>query len=200
MVLLTDRAAWHRWQAEAAVEQFIEQPFFPGTACSLAAFFHRGSPCWFLPVALQHLSEDGRFRYLGGTVPAPEIKPERLHQSIVAFAQAVPGLQGSVGFDFLIPDSSGSPLLVDVNPRLCTSYVGYRRICRDNLSAWLIQPDRTPAPRFEGAITFSADGTSCASAACFEVSSFNPVEAALRQSSTFSQAHAGCAESGQNVE
>jgi predicted ATP-grasp superfamily ATP-dependent carboligase len=39
----------------------------------------------------------------------------------------IPGLAGYVGIDLLLPDG-GDPLIVEINPRLTTSYVGYRRI------------------------------------------------------------------------
>ena len=53
--------------------------------------------------------------------------------------KSIPGLFGYLGIDLLIPNSAPeSPLIVEINPRLTTSYTGYRKLCRDNLAAlWL---------------------------------------------------------------
>lgn len=52
----------------------------------------------------------------------------------------------------------GTPLLVEINPRLTTSYVGYRRLCRENLGACLL-PGIGSAPTMTGSVQFLADGT-----------------------------------------
>jgi predicted ATP-grasp superfamily ATP-dependent carboligase len=85
------------------------------------------------------------------------------------------------------PLPSAQTLLVEINPRLTTSYVGYRRLCRENLGAWLIpglgrfpmspspsegegrgegdaspadsREAHRPAPRFAGSVQFLANGT-----------------------------------------
>ena len=57
------------------------------------------------------------------------------------------GWSGYVGFDFLIPDENPAvPLIVELNPRLTTSYLGYRRLCRDNLMERLLFPGRFSSP------------------------------------------------------
>lgn len=165
MQRIDHQAQWTSWRSSVRPERFIEQPFLPGRSCSVATIFRQGKPQWSLPPAEQHLSSDGRFQYQGGTIPASQLDPESLCRSIEMFSRAVPGLQGYVGFDFLIPDQGGWPLLVDVNPRLCTSYLGYRSICQSNLAAWLIDPDRDLGPSFRGTVSFAAAGTCEPSAA-----------------------------------
>jgi len=152
-------ADWKRCRAEIAVnENSLEQPWMAGVSCSVAAIFDRGKLKCVFPPALQQISPDGTFRYLGGTIPAPEIPSALCIKTIRKFAEAVPELHSYVGFDFLISESTGSPLLVDVNPRLCTSYVGYRAICDQSLANWLLFPEQEIPPRFSGSVTFSSDG------------------------------------------
>ncbi len=57
----------------------------------------------------------------------------------------IPGLFGYVGVDVLLPESSPeTPLIVEINPRLTTSYVGYQKLCRNNLAALWIGEEALP--------------------------------------------------------
>ena len=71
-----------------------------------------------------------------------------------------PLLRGYVGFDFIILDSSPTePILVEINPRLTTSYVGYRWLCRQNLAAAMLGNNPGPLEWADKPIAFDADGT-----------------------------------------
>ncbi|SFJ10015.1 ATP-grasp domain-containing protein [Planctomicrobium piriforme] len=71
----------------------------------------------------------------------------------------IPGLHGLVGFDLLAPDDQpGDLVLVEINPRLTTSYVGYRTLSTENLAALLLNPAEAPLPEFRGSVTFTPDG------------------------------------------
>jgi tyramine---L-glutamate ligase len=62
-------------------------------------------------------------------------------------AQAIPGLWGYVGVDFLV--GAEGPLVIDVNPRLTTSYCGLAAALRRNVAAMVVELLRTaalPAP------------------------------------------------------
>jgi len=68
-----------------------------------------------------------------------------------------------VGFDILLPDDSPhEPLLVEINPRLTTSYTGYRRLTQDNLAERMMNLE-TDFPRItwqEGVtVCFQPDGS-----------------------------------------
>ena len=65
-----DEIAVARLQAEMEGwhDQLIVQPYAEGMAASVAFLIGRGSLV-ALPAATQHLSSDGRFRYLGGSLP-----------------------------------------------------------------------------------------------------------------------------------
>jgi len=139
-----DAADWRRvrteYAASAATTIALRQPFVPGRALSIAAWFGDDFVDW-LPIGEQRLSDDGRFRYLGGRLPAELTADEAaavlfLVQSAAA---TIPGLRGYIGFDVLQPaDNPLRPLLVEINPRFTTSYVGYRRLIAENLlERWL---------------------------------------------------------------
>jgi hypothetical protein len=51
-------------------------------------------------------------------------------------------------------------LIVELNPRLTTSYIGYRQLCEDNLMERLLFPDRCGQPLCwrTGSVAFDANG------------------------------------------
>lgn len=157
-----DEAAWGRVRDEYAETQTtpLRQPFVRSRAVSIAGWFGPHGVDW-LPVAEQRLSDDGAFRYLGGRIPAAVSTDEVLavRELVTRATATLPGLFGYIGFDVLLPtDAPGRPLLVEINPRFTTSYVGYRRWAGVNLlERWLfgrISPVLEPGR----AVVFAADG------------------------------------------
>jgi len=105
--------------------QWIAQPYVSGKTFSVGCFFDCGKVTQRLFCFEQLLSGDGRFEYQGGrTLNDPQL--EQLARRVIEQI-AIPGLHGYVGFDFIQPTNDPDQiLLVEINPRLTTSYVGYR--------------------------------------------------------------------------
>jgi hypothetical protein len=140
--------------AAGAPPPFIRQPYIPGTAVSVAIVFapSRREVEVFVP-AEQRLSGDGRFRYLGGRVPFREIDRDALQSTALAACRSVPGMRGYVGIDLVVPDDAPArPVVVEINPRLTTSYLGYRALAENNLAEWMLLPGR-----FERGIRWRTD-------------------------------------------
>ena len=85
-------------------------------------------------ISLEHSeSQLGVFEvsYLGGTGPLAGVSVEQLANLASRVREALPfGAVGWIGIDFLVPDESvGSKdlVVIEVNPRLTTSYLGYRK-------------------------------------------------------------------------
>jgi tyramine---L-glutamate ligase len=138
--LVRDAAEMPRMMAEARVEwpdgEFIVQQYVEGAAASVALLISPTQSVALLP-ARQHLSNDGRFRYEGGSLPLPEplaIRARTLAQRAVA---GITGLQGYVGVDLVLSD--GGDYAIEINPRLTTSYIGLRRRCRQNLAEEMLR-------------------------------------------------------------
>lgn len=124
----------------------IAQPYVAGRSLSLAVLISGdNSHHVFCPPAEQRLSDDGRFRYLGGRAPVAVESAHEIPSLIERCLRAIPGLRGYVGFDLIQPSgpSSRNPLIVEINPRLTTSYLGYRELTPDNLAERILFPDRT---------------------------------------------------------
>jgi tyramine---L-glutamate ligase len=148
-------------RAETAGEMIV-QPFVPGQAVSVA-FLLGGGRTVALPPATQDLSTDGRFQYRGGRVP---IAPELAHraQSLAERAvRTVEGLCGYVGVDLVLGESADGDAVIEINPRLTTSYVGLRALAEFNLAeAMLALATDGVMPEMkwkEGCVWFKADGS-----------------------------------------
>ena len=147
----------------AGLTEALCQPVISGAACSLAALVRPGFSPDVLPIAEQRLSQDGKFQYLGGTIPAVLATPvaAAVRHVFQRTLDSITGLNGYVGCDVIIPHkNSKRPVIVELNPRLTTSYIGYRRLCEDNLMKRLLFPDRSSeALRWRsGRVSFDPNG------------------------------------------
>jgi predicted ATP-grasp superfamily ATP-dependent carboligase len=145
-------------------ENSIVQPFVPGKPASVGLLVGPAGTHSLLPAA-QCLSVDGNLRYLGGSAPLPAHEASRVRRLAERAVTEVPGLRGFVGVDVVLgedPDGRGDSV-IEINPRLTTSYVGLREVARFNLAAALltVAEGGTP-PAFEWArrpVHWRADGT-----------------------------------------
>jgi hypothetical protein len=141
--------------------------FCPGSPASVAVLCgpRENVP---MPACLQRLSNDGRFRYLGGALPISSQENARAQalarRAIAALAEPVVGY---VGVDLVLGDSpTGSDdVVIEINPRLTTSYVGLCAAAmkmRCNLGAAMLAVAEGKPPDLTFSrepIEFYADGT-----------------------------------------
>jgi predicted ATP-grasp superfamily ATP-dependent carboligase len=159
-----DESVWRKVREEFAVTAPrtipLRQPYVRGRAVSIAGWFGPAGIDW-LPIAEQRLSDDGTFRYLGGCIPAAitAAEFEAVRTLVVAAAATLPRLTGYIGFDILLPhETPDQPLLVEINPRFTTSYVGYCQWSGENLLARWLHNGSQSAIRDGRAVVFEADG------------------------------------------
>jgi predicted ATP-grasp superfamily ATP-dependent carboligase len=136
----------------------VIQPFVPGTHASVSLLV--GSAGAF-PLALQ--GQDVRvgrsLRYHGGEVPLEAPSASNALALARSACAAVPGLAGFVGVDLVL--AAEGPVVVEINPRLTTAYLGLRRACAANVAALALETldGRTPAiPRLKRHVRFTAGG------------------------------------------
>jgi predicted ATP-grasp superfamily ATP-dependent carboligase len=153
-----------RMRAEMARAEFLLQPLARGLPVSVAFLLGPGQEVALAP-AEQHLTDDGRFCYQGGTVPLPPELARRAVELGRRAVRAVPELCGYVGVDLLLGAAAdgSADQVIEINPRLTTSYLGLRALARDNLAAALLRVVRgEPVAALAwrpGPVRFLADGT-----------------------------------------
>ena len=84
----------------------LYQTFVPGRPASVAYLIGQTQTIPLLP-AFQQLSDDGRFRYLGGELPIPPSLADRAIRLGRRAVECVPGLAGYVGVDLVLGDARG---------------------------------------------------------------------------------------------
>jgi predicted ATP-grasp superfamily ATP-dependent carboligase len=140
---------------------FRLEEFQPGTPASVAVLCGPNSRI-ALPACQQLLAESGSFAYLGGKVPLDEPLRSRAERLALHAAHTLPDVVGYIGFDLVLGSTPELDTVIELNPRVTTSYVGLRQIARSNLAASMIDvaEGKTPDLSFgEGPVRFSADGT-----------------------------------------
>ncbi|MBI2826157.1 MAG: ATP-grasp domain-containing protein [Planctomycetia bacterium] len=138
------------------------EEFRPGLAASVALLCGPGRIVT-LPPCRQKLSDDGRFKYLGGELP---LAPHLARRATRWAAQAVATLgapRGYIGVDLVLgaEPSGHDDVVIEINPRLTTSFVGLRAAARGNLAAAMLDvaTGREPALSFTlDRIEFTPDG------------------------------------------
>jgi predicted ATP-grasp superfamily ATP-dependent carboligase len=89
----------------------------------------------------QRISDDGRLRYLGGELPLASGLADRARALADRAISALPQSVGYIGVDLVLGREPGGSedVVIEVNPRLTTSYVGLRAAAKSNLAEamWL---------------------------------------------------------------
>jgi tyramine---L-glutamate ligase len=139
------------------------EEFCPGIAVS-AAFFCGPKSCFSLPPCGQRLSDDGEYRYLGGALPLESALAGRATELAARAVATLPSPLGYLGVDLVLGDATDGreDVVIEINPRLTTSYVGLRALARDNLATAMLAAAAGEAPRLSFArrqLEFDADGT-----------------------------------------
>lgn len=148
--ILLDRGDTARQRVpQGELHRFVLQPFVKGTAASLSMLCQDGEAV-LLSCNRQLVScHGGVFVYEGSIVCGREERRAAFEPVAAAVAQAMPGLWGYVGVDLI--DGPDGPVVVDVNPRLTTSYAALHEAIGSNPAALVtgLLSDRTLPHRAE---------------------------------------------------
>jgi predicted ATP-grasp superfamily ATP-dependent carboligase len=134
-----DRPPAYAWPRR--IERYV-----PGVAASVAALCGGADPRLLTPCR-QRLSVDGSLRYLGGSTPLPPGLADRATNLARQALGAMPATVGYVGIDLVLGTSphGDDDTVIEVNPRLTTSYVGLRAAARGNLAEAMLAATRGEA-------------------------------------------------------
>ena len=126
---ITQRRRERRENAKYRLERFC-----PGLPASVAILCGPAGSVTLQPCEqrLDHSS----FEYLGGSTPLRPGLAERAKSLALAAISAMPPTTGYVGVDLVLGEQAdgGQDVVIEINPRLTTSYVGLRQACRQNLA------------------------------------------------------------------
>ncbi|MGZ4999453.1 MAG: ATP-grasp domain-containing protein [Methylomonas sp.] len=111
----------------------VIQPYHDGQAISLSCLFKLGK-AWLI-CCNQQLVEvaNNRFELKGCLVNAANPRRDFYQELVQQVAEAIPGLWGYIGIDIIETPGQG-PLVLEINPRLTTSYVGIRQATGINVA------------------------------------------------------------------
>lgn len=115
------------------------EKFCPGTPASVGVLCGPGQ---IVPLRAcgQRLGGASGFDYLGGTLPLPASLARRAQSLAVRAIGSLATPLGYLGVDLVLgTDPSGADdFVIEVNPRLTTSFVGLRSLCTTNLAAAML--------------------------------------------------------------
>jgi tyramine---L-glutamate ligase len=139
----------------------LEQ-YMPGLTASVALLCGP-SDCVPLMPCKQRISDDGRLRYTGGDLPLAIGLAERATAVGKRAIAALPATTGYVGVDLVLgrDPNATEDFVIEVNPRLTTSYVGLRAAAQSNLAEAmvLVAAGETPEIAFSRRpLEFDVDG------------------------------------------
>ncbi len=133
----TEDSAWSLEERAQHWESWIVQPWLAGSARSLAVL--AGPSHWILGSVAQRIehlpckddASVSNVQYTGGFGPLDDTTLQQLERFANRVLNAIPGKpSGWIGIDFLIPDGTHDWtqwVPIEINPRLTTSYLGYRQ-------------------------------------------------------------------------
>lgn len=113
----------------------LAQAYIDGVAASVSLLTD-GSRSLPLTLNLQEIRGRSRLRYHGGSVPFDHSLRALAFRRAEEVVRAIPGLRGYVGIDLVLTDHDA--VVIEVNPRITTSYVGVRKVLRQNPAALIL--------------------------------------------------------------
>ncbi len=120
----------------------IVQPFVEGNAFSVGIIGRGKQSPLIMPLARQLIEwNNNRPHYRGGEIlySAEHHFAEQAKRIGQAISDAFELREGYVGVDLLRPTDSNELLVTEINPRFCSSYVGYRHAASSNLAEVLLR-------------------------------------------------------------
>lgn len=117
----------------------IAQEYVRGIPASVSMLCSTGTA---MPLSLNRQvvlldRQPGRSLYMGGVVPLDHAAGNRAFQAACEAAEALGLRRGYVGVDLVL--ARDGPVIVDVNPRLTTSYIGLRKTASLNVAEWMVR-------------------------------------------------------------
>jgi predicted ATP-grasp superfamily ATP-dependent carboligase len=143
----------------SATDNDLIQGYVPGMPISVAVIAS-GSSLVVLPAVSQDISI-ADCCYRGGCGPlANDFQRRAGALAQCAIAAMPPSARGFIGLDLVMGDDASDDVVIEINPRLTTSYVGLRHMIAGNLGARLLGLETGPVQCKTGAdeVRWTRDG------------------------------------------
>ncbi|NLF88440.1 ATP-grasp domain-containing protein [Candidatus Bathyarchaeota archaeon] len=131
-------AAIEKIKHQSVNSEFIVQEYIDGLAASVSVVSN-GEKAVAISLNKQQVTlaaAEDESCYIGGCVPLDHQLKVRALSLAEHLVEAFAGLRGYIGVDVILADDN--VYVVDVNPRLTTSYVGLHAACRLNIAQALV--------------------------------------------------------------
>jgi len=139
-------------------EPLLLQEYVSGAPASVS-LIGDGRRAVALTVNGQSLSRGRRLSYRGGVTPLGHRQADRALDAAVRSCRALPGLRGYIGVDVVLTASDA--VVIEVNPRLTTAYLGARRAIDENIAELVLAAcvgSLPPPPTVRRRVRFEPDG------------------------------------------
>lgn len=139
------------------------EPFHPGLAGSVA-FLCGPRAIQSLPACEQFIRVDsGALQYHGGACPLATPFAARASRLARAAVESLEQPLGWIGVDLVLGEAAdgSEDVVIEINPRLTTSYVGLRALARDNLAdamIWIAEGRQAEIRFTGGRVCFDCEG------------------------------------------
>lgn len=139
-------------------QEFVMQRYITGTPASVSLLAN-GHEAVALAVNAQRLKVSTDVSYRGGRTPLEHPLTMAAVDAALRACAAFPGLRGYVGVDLVLGDDG--PVVIEVNPRVTTAYLGVRAVLDENVAQLAIDAcrgDLPPQPITRRRVRFTASG------------------------------------------
>lgn len=136
---------------------FLLQDIVEGKSTSVS-ILSTGEQAMPLSLNRQNIGFDkGKLVYSGGKVPYEHKLSDEAKDIAKRAVESVEGLKGYVGVDLLLDEAQNEIYILEINPRLTTSYVALRRLLNFNLGEAIVNAINGELPadiKLEGFLNF----------------------------------------------
>ena len=131
---------WESWTTSEMPNRLVES-YQAGISVSVSALL-QDDKLQLLPAGRQDVDLDAGV-YRGGVIPLESCFRQRAASLARRALQAMPRSRGFVGVDMVLGDNPAGEddVVIEINPRITTSYVGLRVATGLNLAAAILDPD-----------------------------------------------------------
>ncbi len=131
--------------------KWVVQPYLAGQSISMSMMVGANCVCMVGTNIQRVVQMNDGFCLLGCVVNGLKSHQAELLELAQGICQAIPGLWGYVGVDLILTEQG--PVVLEVNPRLTTAYVGLSQSTGSNLAAMMMRLAEYPNERPAGLIT-----------------------------------------------